>query len=369
MKIAILGTRGIPNNYGGFEQCAEYLSVGLVAKGHKVSVYNPSFHPYKENTYKSVKIKRILSPQHVFGTSVSNFIYDYLCLKDAVKRDFDIILELGLITASLSIIFCRHRGKVIATNIDGLEWKRSKWSNLVQTITKALEKYGVKYSDYLIADNIGIQQYIHDKYKRESECIAYGAVDIKKPNYDCLAEYGLEKNNYLLSIARLEPENNLEMMFDAYVKSNITNPYFVVGNHLTDYGDVLKDKYRNTGIIFLGGIFNKEHLDNIRYYSKFYLHGHSVGGTNPALLEAMAAKTFILAHNNRFNKSVVEGNAFYFSTSDELVNLLEDDSLINQKETYVLNNQKKIDSVYRWSIVVDQYEAYFKRILKKSNPQ
>ena len=107
-------------------------------------------------------------------------------------------------------------------------------------------------------------------------------------------------------------------------------------------------------------------MDNIRFYSKLYLHGHSVGGTNPALLEAMAAKTFILAHNNRFNKSVIEDNAFYFSTSEELVCLLEDERLINHKENYVLNNQKKIDSVYRWSIVVGQYEAYFKRILKES---
>ena len=315
MKIAILGTRGIPNNYGGFEQCAEYLSVGLVERGHHVSIYSPNFHPYKNDTFKGVKIIRKASPQHIFGNSASNFIYDYLCLKDAVKKDFDIILELGLITSSLSIIFCRHRGKVIATNIDGLEWKRSKWNQLIQKITKTLEKYGVKYSDYLIADNIGIQEYLNDQYGRNSKFIAYGAVDIIQPNAAFLLEYGLVKNEYLLSIARLEPENNLEMMFDAYIDSKISTPYLVVGNHLTTYGDFLKDKYRNKGIVFLGGIFNKEHLDNIRYYSKCYLHGHSVGGTNPALLEAMAAKTFILAHDNQFNKSVVEKNAFYFSNS------------------------------------------------------
>ena len=105
MKIAILGTRGIPNNYGGFEQCAEYLSVGLVAKGHDVSIYNPNFHSYKESSFKLLKIIRKESPQQIFGHSISNFIYDYFCLKDAVKKDFDIILELGLITSSLSIIF------------------------------------------------------------------------------------------------------------------------------------------------------------------------------------------------------------------------------------------------------------------------
>ena len=108
MKIAILGTRGIPNNYGGFEQCAEYLSVGLAKKGHDISIYSPNFHPYKDVTFKGVKIIKKSSPKHLFGNSASNFIYDYLCLKDAVKQDFDIILELGLITSSLSIIFCRQ---------------------------------------------------------------------------------------------------------------------------------------------------------------------------------------------------------------------------------------------------------------------
>jgi glycosyltransferase involved in cell wall biosynthesis len=366
MKIAILGTRGIPNNYGGFEQCAEYLSVGLVEKGHDVSIYSPDFHPFKEATYKGVNIIRKASPQHIFGHSAANFIYDYFCFKDAVKKDFDIILELGLITSSLSIIFCRHRKKVIATNLDGLEWKRSKWNTIVQKITKTLEKYGVKYSDYLIADNIGIQEYIHDEYGIASEFIAYGTDDIKQPSTVCLSDYGLSENKYLLSIARLEPENNLEMMFDAYVKSKASTPYFVVGNHLTTYGDFLKDKYRDKGIVFLGGIFNKEHLDNIRFYSKHYLHGHSVGGTNPALLEAMAAKTLILAHDNRFNRSVLEENAFYFKNTEDLIILLKNERLVNQKAQFVNKNLLKIDKVYRWSVVVDQYEDYFSRILKES---
>ena len=363
MKIAILGTRGIPNNYGGFEQCAEYLSLGLVEKGHQVTVYSPDFHPYKGEFYKGVRIIRKASPQYFFGNSASNFIYDYLCFKDAVRKDFDIILELGLITSSLSIVFCKHKNKVIVTNLDGLEWKRSKWNNTVQKITKMLEKYGIKYSDYLISDNAGIQEYIYDEYNKNSEFIPYGAVDITTPNPNYLDEYGLVSNNYILSISRLEPENNLEIMFDGYITSKIKIPYFVVGNHLTEYGDFLKDKYRSTGIIFLGAIFNKYHLDSIRYYSSFYLHGHSVGGTNPALLEAMAANTFILAHDNQFNKSVINNNAYYFNSSSTLAALLNDKEIEKNKIEFAKNNLKRIDKVYRWSIVVNQYENYFKRIL------
>ena len=277
MKIAILGTRGIPNNYGGFEQCAEYLSIGLTHKGHDVTVYSPHFHPYKENVYKGVKIIKKLSPESFFGNSAANFFYDYelpantegrLCFKDATGRDFDIILELGLITSSLAIIFCSHKGKIVVTNLDGLEWKRAKWSKLVQQVTKKLEKYGVLYSDYLISDNIGIHDYIKKEYHLESKFIAYGAVDMLSPVDTCLNNYGLTKDNYFLSIARLEPENNLEMMFDAYISSKSQIPYYLVGNHITPYGDFLKDKYRNKGIVFLGGIYNKTHLDNIRYYSK-----------------------------------------------------------------------------------------------------
>ena len=222
---------------------------------------------------------------------------------------------------------------------------------------------------YLIADNIGIQEYLNDEYGRKSEFIAYGAVDIKQPNADCLIEYGLTKNEYLLSIARLEPENNLEIMFDAYIVSKIPIPYLIIGNHLTTYGDFLKDKYRDKGIVFLGGIFNKTHLDNIRYYSKYYLHGHSVGGTNPALLEAMAAKTFILAHNNQFNKSVIEGNAFYFSNSNELGALLKNTRLVDHKKEFVSNNLIKINEIYRWSLVIDKYERYLKKIANKSSQQ
>jgi glycosyltransferase involved in cell wall biosynthesis len=368
MKIAILGTRGIPNNYGGFEQCAEYLSIGLAQKGHDVTVYSPHFHPYKENVYKGIKIIKKLSPENLFGNSASNFFYDYLCFKDATGKDFDIILELGLITASLSIIFCSHKGKIVVTNLDGLEWKRAKWSKLVQKLTKQLEKYGVKHSDYLIADNVGILQYIKKEYHLESEFIAYGAVDVLPPVDTCLNNYGITKDNYFLSIARLEPENNLEMMFDAYISSKSQIPYYVVGNHTTPYGDLLKDKYRNKGIVFLGGIFNKMHLDNIRYYSKLYIHGHSVGGTNPALLEAMAAKTLILAHGNIFNRSVLGENAFYFLSSDELSKLFTEDLELKKAE-FITNNLNKIDKIYRWSVVVDQYESYFESILKASKKQ
>ena len=367
MKIAILGTRGIPNNYGGFEQCAEYLSKGLVSKGHKVVVYSPSFHPYSKDNYNGIHIKKIFSPQKFIGVSAANFVFDYLCFRHAVRDDFDVILELGLITSALSIIFCNHRKKVVVTNLDGLEWRRTKWNFIIQKITKKLEKYGIKYSDYLIADNIGIENYIKKNYKRDAKFIAYGAVDIKDPNNDCLRSYGINKTkNYFLSIGRLVPENNLDLMLSSYVESKSKTPYYVIGNYNTKYGMYLFKKYSCSRVFFLGGIYNKIDLDNIRYFAKIYLHGHSVGGTNPSLLEAMAAKSLIVAHDNKFNRTVLEKNAFYFQSSNDLTKLFKKD-LDASKIKFVANNLQKIEESYRWEFTVDKYESYFKEILSLNN--
>src|SRR5258706_146969 len=140
MRIAILGTKGIPNNYGGFEQFAEELSIRLVQNGHSVTVYNPSFHPHTEDSYKGVNIKWIYSPEEVIG-GAANFIYDHLCLKDALNSNYDIIYEAGYHSVALSFWFLKIRKinrPVIVTNMDGLEWKRSKWSPLVRKFIKYL---------------------------------------------------------------------------------------------------------------------------------------------------------------------------------------------------------------------------------------
>ena len=166
MKIAILGTKGVPNNYGGFEQFAEYLSVGLVTHGHSVTVYNPSFHPWKEPIYKGVRIQSVFSPEELIGSS-ANFLYDHLCLRHALKQDFDVIYEAGYHSVAPSYVFHNTksiRNPIIITNMDGLEWKRSKWNSLTRRFIKFLEKTAVKQSPYLISDNLGIQEYYENEF-------------------------------------------------------------------------------------------------------------------------------------------------------------------------------------------------------------
>ena len=166
MKIHICGTRGIPNNYGGFEQCAEKLAELLADAGHDLTVYNPHYHSYKETTLGKIKISHQWNPEHSIGT-IGNFIYDYRCMKHAYASNADIILVLGYTTASIFFPAIRNNRSVLITNMDGLEWKRDKWNFAVKKIAKWLEKLGAKYSDYLVSDNRQIQKYLLEEYQRE----------------------------------------------------------------------------------------------------------------------------------------------------------------------------------------------------------
>lgn len=361
MKIAILGTRGIPNNYGGYEQLAEFLSVGLVEKGHEVIVYNNSLHQYKKKVYKGVKIITKYSPEKLLGSS-ANIIYDYLCLLSALKNKVDIILECGYQSSVLGFYFAPINRSIIITNMDGLDWKRSKWSPKVQKLTKWFEKLAVKKSHALIADNIGMQEYFMKEYKSKSNYIAYGTTIPNGYDIKHLKEYSIEEGNYYMLVARLEPENNIETILDGFIQSDMISPFIVVGNHITEYGEFLKNKYSQyKKIIFVGGIYNLKKLNSIRHYSKLYFHGHSVGGTNPSLLDAMACEANIVAHDNSFNKHVLNEDALYFSKPNDIAEILNNPESINQskKESFTKNNFNKVKENYTWDKIVDDHEKLF----------
>ena len=173
MKIGILGTRGIPNHYGGFEQFAEFLSIDLVSRGHQVWVYNSHKHEYQESEYKGVHLIHCYDAEYKIGTA-GQFIYDFNCIRDARNRDFDILLQLGYTSSSIWSRFLPKK-QVIVTNMDGLEWKRSKFSNAVQRFLKRAESWAVNSSDHLVADSKGIQRYLQKKYNVASHYIPYGA--------------------------------------------------------------------------------------------------------------------------------------------------------------------------------------------------
>lgn len=362
MKIAIIGTRGIPNNYGGFEQFAEYLADGLVKRGVQVTVYNSHSHPFQEKVWRGVNIIHCYDPEDKYGT-VGQFVYDLNCILDSRKRDFDIILQLGY-TSSTIWGWLLPSKPVITTNMDGLEWKRSKYSKPVQKFLQFAEYLGTKFSDYWIADSIGIQQYLTDKYQLKSTYIPYGAFVFENPESTALANYKVESYQYDMLIARLEPENNIETILDGVVKSSVKRPFLVVGKHETNYGNYLKNKFSSTPTIrFIGGIYDINVLNNLRYYSNIYFHGHSVGGTNPSLLEAMASNALICANQNKFNSTILGDDSFYFSNADEVAEILE--TKVKQNELIkTTTNIDKIKKIYSWEIIIEQYLLHFKEIIK-----
>lgn len=363
MKIGILGTRGIPNHYGGFEQFAEFFAAFLAEKNHDVFVYNSSSHPYQEKVFKGVNLIHCYDPENKIGT-IGQFIYDYNCIKDSRKRDFDIILQLGYTSNTVWHRFL-PKNSIIISNMDGLEWRRSKYSALEKKFLKYAEKLAVKSSDYLISDSLGIQRYLKKEYKIESEYIAYGAKQFTSPKVEVLEMYNLTANNYNMLIARFEPENNLEIILDGASIADEKTPFLVIGNHDSNkFGTYLKHKFKDSdNIKFLGGIYNMEHLNNLRYHSNLYFHGHSVGGTNPSLLEAMASNALIIAHDNEFNNSILDNDAFYFSTKGEVKDYID----TIKKERYrdkVESCADKINKNFTWELINNKYLDFFNECKK-----
>lgn len=370
MNIAFLGTKGIPNNYGGFEQFAEYLSVSLAKRGHHVTVYNPSFHPYQKMEFKGVTLVKVFSPEKWIG-GAANFLYDHLCLRHALQQNYDVIYEAGYHSVAYSYKLLnvrKYKHLVLVTNMDGLEWRRSKWSSWVQKLIRKLEAIAVAESPYLISDNPGIRQYYLDHFKRDSFYVPYGADPVYEFDKQMLLKYQVTPAGYFILIARMEPENNIELILDAYVKARHPLPFLVVGNYDNRFGQLMFQKFSKHAR-FLGAVYDKMELDNLRHFSKAYLHGHSVGGTNPSLLEAMSCRCFILAHNNPFNRGVLGEEAVYFSQSDELQQHFN--SLESLKEGDVNrikeDNFQKIIQQYSWDEITLKHERLFKSLLKNSD--
>ena len=361
MKIGIIGTRGIPNRYGGFEECAEQLGSRLVAKGHEILVYNSHRHPYQEKSFKGITIAHKYDPEHRIGT-FGQFVYDLNCILDARWRNFDVLLMMGYTSSSIWQRFLPDKPLII-TNMDGLEWKRSKYAARVQKFLKRAEAWAARGSNLLIADSPVIEEYLDHKYGNDVIYIPYGAVIPDKPDPSPLESYGVKPGEYNLIIARLEPENNLEAMLRGITRSHTRKVTLVIGNHHTSYGEYLKKTFADSRIRFLKSNFDKNTLNQLRYFSHLYLHGHSVGGTNPSLLEAMACSSMILAHDNDFNRAVLGEDAHYFMDDRDVTHAVEHLQRDNLQQLMIKNNLNKIQERYNWDVIAEQYELIMKQAL------
>jgi glycosyltransferase involved in cell wall biosynthesis len=365
-RIAILGTRGIPNHYGGFEQLAEYLAPGLVRAGYDVTVYNSHDHPYRQNEWKGVKIRHCYDPEYILG-SAGQFIYDLNCLVDARARHFDVILQLGY-TSSTIWGFLFPQGTTIIYNMDGLEWQRAKYGPRVQKFLLHAEKLAVKYSHFFIADNPVIQEYFREKYHIHAEYIAYGAELFGMADPAILTNHQVTQGNYMLLMARMEPENNIETIFDGYTISRTEMPLLVVGDTDNRFGRYLRAKFRaDHRIIFTGGIYDNWKIHCLRSYCHLYFHGHSSGGTNPSLLEAMASEALIVAHKNPFNRQVLGGNALYFTDADDITRVANDLPGGICFTEMKRQNRARVIKDFNWPDIISHYEQFILQCLTARN--
>jgi glycosyltransferase involved in cell wall biosynthesis len=242
--------------------------------------------------------------------------------------------------------------------MDGLEFKRSKYNALTKLFLRHAERTAVFHSDHLIADSKGISTYLFEKFDKPSTFIAYGAEIPEQEYEESQISFGLKAEGYDLVIARLEPENNLEMIIEGWLMSDKKRELIIVGNHQTKYGEFLKQKFQHESLKFVGAIYDFPALNTLRHYSYLYFHGHSVGGTNPSLLEAMASGSLICIHNNAFNNAVIENKGFRFSDAKGVCHLMNTIIKENNK-AQIENNLGLIKSQYSWKSITDKYEELF----------
>ena len=351
-KIALVGIVGVPGRYGGFETLAEHLILNWPnAADH--------FLCFCEKKSKSLEFnfsntKRLFLPLRANGAS--SILYDLLGILIAVFNRCDVIILLG-ISGAFSLLFLRvipkkYRPKII-TNIDGIEWRRQKWRYWQRALLKKLERVAVLYSDIVIADNKAVQDYVMHTYGIDSQLIAYGGDHVRKRPERDSADFKCELP-YFFKVCRIEPENNIELILLAF--SKVPNERLViVGNWSnSDYGILLRKNYRKfVNIEILDPIYDLDILYNLRCSSKGFIHGHSAGGTNPSLVEAMFFKKSIFAFDCDFNRHTLRGTGNYFNSAEELVDLL------NSGETTLCRAHEEILSVaeenYCWRDITASY--------------
>lgn len=326
----------------------------MAEQGHEVAVYSPHTHTYKENNWNGVQLIHCYEPQY-FG-SAGQFIYDLNCIRDARTKHFDVWLMLGYTSSSVwGALYPRNTA--VVTNMDGLEWKRSKYSAPVKRFLHFAEKLAVRYSDFLVADSTAIQSYLQQKYDVSSAYIAYGATAVQSVDDQFLNEFGVRPSEYFLVIARMEPENNIAMVLEGFRKARSNRKILVIGNIQTRFGQKMVKEFGNDpAVIFHPAEYDIRKLDALRYYAGMYFHGHSCGGTNPSLLEAMASNALIAAHDNPFNRAVLGNDALYFQSAETACELMQGTVASQAAASMKESNRLKIQTRYNWPGIVSAYE-------------
>jgi glycosyltransferase involved in cell wall biosynthesis len=361
-KIAIIGTVGLPAKYGGFETLAEHLVTHLSDQFDFTVYCSQKKYTKEERTksYKGAKLKYI--PLEANG--IQSIPYDTISILHALFTS-DVLLILGVAGAWILPFVRLFSNKKIIISIDGIEWKRDKWSMMAKLYLWWAEKMAVRFSHIDISDNESIQDYTALRYETLSRVIEYGAdhtLEVK-PTFQDYEKYPFLKKDYAVKVCRIEPENNVHLVLEAF-KMQQQMPLVIIGNwNNSDYGKQLKETYKNTtNISLFDPIYHQREIDLIRGNASLYIHGHSAGGTNPSLVEAMYLALPILVFKVSYNITTTENKAKYFSTAEELtlqLNTLTNAQLFDLKtEMKAIANRR-----YTWKAIAKQYELLIKEAI------
>ncbi len=355
-RVAIIGTTGLPAKYGGFETLTHHL-VDRLNKRFDITVYCSSKYVGAEKErpvhFNGAKLEYL--PLNANG--YQSILYDMISMIKSI-RNSDVLLVLGISGAFLFPFLKLFTRKPIIVNIDGQEWKRPKWSWIARKYLSLSEKMAVRYADTVITDNLIIREYVEDGYKRnDAWLIEYGAdhVQHKTIEQESLVKYPFLNKPYAFNVCRIEPENQVHMILEAYAK--IPNETIVVvglWNH-SMYGKNLKEKYSHfPNVYLLDPVYDQDELDILRSNAKLYIHGHSAGGTNPSLVEAMYLGLPVLAFDISYNRETTSHRAIYWRTAEELREKIR--KLTNYRKKKISADLSDIaQKRYTWGRITDLY--------------
>ncbi|WP_291275792.1 DUF1972 domain-containing protein [Flavobacterium sp.] len=353
-KVAIIGTAGVPARYGGFETLAQQLVTNLNDE-FELHVYcSNAFYKKEERVRYWNKARLHYVPLNANG--IQSILYDIVTIIHALFYA-EALIVLG-VSGGIMIPFIKmFTRKKIVVNIDGLEWKRDKWNYFIRKYLKLSEYLAVKFSDADITDNAAIKKYTAECYKTLSYLIEYGADHTKavKIENEDAEKYPFLENAYAFKVCRIEPENNIHIVLSAFAQMP-RQKLVIVGNwNASEYGKELKEQYQNTSnIILLDPIYHQRTIDLLRSNCTIYIHGHSAGGTNPSLVEAMFLRNAIIAFNVSYNIATTENKAIYFNDDEELIACVT--KLTHEQINDNANSMKEIaDRRYTWKEISKKY--------------
>ncbi|MFN8076554.1 MAG: DUF1972 domain-containing protein [Kineosporiaceae bacterium] len=367
MRIAMVGTRGVPARYGGFETAVEEVGSRLAERGHEVLVYCRG-----EDTSSSyLGMDRVRLPA-LPSKSAETLSHTALSVAHLAKRRADAAIVFNAANAPF-LPLLRAARIPYAVHMDGLEWKRAKWGPTGRRYYLACERMAVKWSSALIADAVGIQDYYRRRYDAETVFIPYGAPILREPHLERLADLDLTPQGYHVVVARLEPENHVDVIVQGYVQSKATLPLVVVGSvpYASEHSEAVKAlAASDPRVRMIGSLWDQELLDALYAGSASYLHGHSVGGTNPSLLRAMGAGTAVTALDVDFNREVLGGTGLHFTDPASVAVALEQvETDPESARKRGLAAQEQASTRYRWDDVALQYEELALSLASRGAPR